>query len=109
MRARAATGGATQELVQLRTYTVPRRATSSGWGTFRLQITATGVQAAQQSSGEPKLAPQAEDLKALRFPDLVPPASTAWLLRSGVLSCPSTGPACELVLVPNASLATEQN
>ena len=101
--------GSTQDLVNLRTYKLPRSKDVSGWGTVRFQLTPTGVQAAQPSSGEPKLSAETAALKALRFPELVPPASTAWLLRSGVLSCPSTGPTCELVLVPNATLATEQH
>ena len=109
LRSNANITGATQQLVALRTYTVPRGKDISGWGTVRLQLTATGVQAAQPSSGEPKLSAEITDLKALHYNELVPPTSTAWLLRSGVLSCPSTGPTCELVLVPNATLATEQH
>jgi hypothetical protein len=38
---------------------------------------------------------------------LVPAGSTAHLLRGGVLSC-SVGTTCDLVLVPNSSLSTEQ-
>ncbi len=109
VRTRGESSGATQQLVNLRTYTVRRAKDTTGWGTVRLQLTATGVQAAQPSSGEPKLSAEVTDLKALPFTELVPPSSTAWLLRSGVLSCPSTGPTCELVLVPNATLATEQH
>ena len=48
-----------------------------------------------------------EKIGAVKFPELVPPSSAAHLLRSGVLSC-SMGSTCDLVLVPNSSLATEQ-
>ena len=48
-----------------------------------------------------------EKIGAMKFPELVPPGSAAHLLRSGVLSC-SMGTTCDLVLVPNSSLSTEQ-
>jgi len=48
-----------------------------------------------------------EKIGAMKFPELVPAGSTAHLLRSGVLSC-SMGTTCDLVLVPNSSLSTEQ-
>jgi hypothetical protein len=58
-------------------------------------------------SGEQKLAGIAPSIGAMKFPELVPPQSKAHLLRSAVVSC-SNGSHCDLVLVPNSSLNTEQ-
>ena len=98
--------GATQELQDSRTYRIPRPEGVSGWGTFRLQITTTGVIASQQMSGEQKLANIKTSIEAMKFPELVPPQSKAHLLRSAVVSC-SGGSTCELVLVPDSNLNTE--
>ena len=43
----------------------------------------------------------------MKFPELVPPGSIAHVLRSAVVSC-SMGASCDVVLVPNSSLQTEQ-
>ena len=96
-----------QALQETRTYHIARLAGLNGWGTFRLQLTTAGVLALQQMSGEEKLSAMKEKIGAMKFPELVPPGSAAHLLRSGVLSC-SMGANCDLVLVPNSSLATEQ-
>ena len=96
-----------QVLQETRTYHIARPAGLNGWGTFRLQLTTAGVIASQQMSGEEKLSAMTEKIGAVKFPELVPPSSAAHLLRSGVLSC-SMGSTCDLVLVPNSSLATEQ-
>jgi tetratricopeptide (TPR) repeat protein len=97
----------TQALQETRTYHVPRPDGVSGWGTFRLQLTTTGVIASQQMSGDEKLAAIAGKINAMKFPELVPPGSAAHLLRSAVVSC-SKGSNCDVVLVPNSSLQTEQ-
>jgi tetratricopeptide (TPR) repeat protein len=96
-----------QALQETRTYHVARPAGASGWGTFRLQLNTAGVLASQQMSGEEKLSAMKEKIGAMKFPELVPAGSAAHLLRSGVLSC-SMGATCDLVLVPNSSLATER-
>jgi tetratricopeptide (TPR) repeat protein len=96
-----------QNLQESRTYHVARPAGVSGWGTFRLQLSTTGVVASQEISGDQKLAPLGEKINAMKFPELVPQGSTAHLLRSAVVSC-STASSCDLVLVPNSSLQTEQ-
>jgi len=96
-----------QALQETRTYRIARPAGLNGWGTFRLQLNTTGVVASQQMSGGEKLSAMTGKIGAMKFPDLVPPGSTAHLLRSGVLSC-SGSATCDLVLVPNSSLATEQ-
>ncbi len=96
-----------QALQETRTYHVARPSGASGWGTFRLQLNPAGVLASQQMSGDEKLSVITEKIKAMKFPELVPPSSAAHLLRSCVLSC-SMGATCDLVLVPNSSLATEQ-
>jgi tetratricopeptide (TPR) repeat protein len=96
-----------QALQETRTYHVARPAGLNGWGTLRLQLTTAGVLALQQMSGEEKLSAMKEKIGAMKFPELVPAGSTAHLLRSGVLSC-SMGTTCDLVLVPNSSLSTEQ-
>lgn len=101
------TGGGSQALQDSRTYKIARPAGVSGWGTFRLQIGPTGVVGLQQMSGEQKLASIAPSINTMKFPELVPPQSKARLLRSAVVSC-SVGATCELVLVPNSSLWTEQ-
>ena len=76
-------------------------------GRFRLQLNPAGVLALQQMSGDEKLSVITEKIKAMKFPELVPPSSAAHLLRSCVLSC-SMGSTCDLVLVPDSSLALEQ-
>ena len=97
----------TQALQETRTYHIARPDGVSGWGTFRLQLSTTGVIASQQMSGDEKLAAIAGKINALKFPELVPPGSAAHLLRSAVVSC-SKGSNCDVVLVPNSSLQTEQ-
>lgn len=100
-------GGGAQALQDSRTYKLPRPEGVSGWGTFRLQLGTNGVIASQQMSGEQKLAKITESINTMKFPELVPPGSKAHLLRSAVVSC-SMGATCELVLVPNSNLNTEQ-
>jgi transglutaminase-like putative cysteine protease/Flp pilus assembly protein TadD len=97
----------TAALQESRSYKVARPEGVSGWGTFRLQINTEGVIASQQMSGDEKLAAVAPRINALKFPQLVPPGSVAHLLRSAVVSC-SMGSNCDVVLVPNSSLQTEQ-
>jgi tetratricopeptide (TPR) repeat protein len=96
-----------QALQETRTYHIARPDGVSGWGTFRLQLTPTGVIASQQMSGDEKLAAIAGKINAMKFPELVPPGSPAHLLRSAVVSC-SKGSNCDVVLVLNSSLQTEQ-
>jgi tetratricopeptide (TPR) repeat protein len=98
---------ATQALQDLRTYKIDRPAGASGWGTFRLEITTTGVIESQQMSGEQHLAALKPVIDAMKFPGLVPPGSKAHLLRSAVVSC-SMSKTCEVVLVPDGGLQTEQ-
>ncbi len=95
-----------QELQSSRTYKIERPADVKGWGTFRLQLSGSVVQDALQSSGDAKLKPLEASIRKRIITDLMPENSWGHLLRTGVVSC-STGKECELVLVPNASLATE--
>jgi transglutaminase-like putative cysteine protease/tetratricopeptide (TPR) repeat protein len=97
-----------QTLQDLRTYKIKRPAGVSGWGTFRLEISTAGVLESQQMSGEQHLAAVKPEVDAMKFPELLPPDSKAHLLRSAVVSC-SMGTTCEVVLVPNGDLQTEQN
>jgi tetratricopeptide (TPR) repeat protein len=97
----------TAALQQSRSYKIAKPDGVSGWGTFRLQINTEGVVAAQQISGDEKLAALATRIQAMKFPKLVPPGSAAHLLRSAVVSC-SMGSDCDVVLVPNSSLQAEQ-
>jgi transglutaminase-like putative cysteine protease/tetratricopeptide (TPR) repeat protein len=90
-----------------RTYKMPHAANLSGWGTFRLEITNDGVIESQQMSGEQKIAPVTGEIKKMKFPELIPPNSKAHLLRSAVVSCSQIS-GCELVLVPDGGLHTEQ-
>ncbi len=94
-------------LQDLRTYKVPRPAGASGWGTFRIEITSSGALEAQQMSGEHQMAGAIPVIQKMKFPELVPPDSKAHLLRSAVVSCSGTEN-CEVVLVPQGSLQTEQ-
>jgi hypothetical protein len=94
-------------LQDLRTYKLSRPAGVGGWGTFRLEITTAGVIEAQQMSGESKIAGIQAKLTAMKFPELLPPASKAHLLRSAVVSC-SLASTCEVVLVPDGGLQTER-
>ena len=102
-----ASPGEHASLQDLRTYHLPRPADAKGWGTMRLQLGQTGVVAVQQASGDASLKLLLPALWGMQFPGLVPPDSQAHLLRSGVVSC-SQPKACELVLVPNSTLQTEQ-
>ena len=95
-----------QALQASRTYHVARPAGVSGWGTYRLQLGGSGVIASQQMSGEENLAAAGTELNAMKFPELVPPGSTAHVLRGAVVSC-SAGASCDVVLVPDSSLQTE--
>ena len=97
----------TGALQESRSYKIARPEGVSGWGTFRLQLNTQGVIASQQMSGDEKLAAIAAKINAMKFPELVPPGSAAHLLRSAVVSC-SMGTNCDVVLVPNSSLQTEQ-
>jgi tetratricopeptide (TPR) repeat protein/transglutaminase-like putative cysteine protease len=104
-RETAATGA--EALQSLRTYKLPRPASAKGWGTFRLEVTSSGVIESQQMSGEHQLTDVKKSIDAMKFSELLPQGSKAHLLRSAVVSC-SMGPACELVLVPDGGLRTEQ-
>jgi hypothetical protein len=79
----------------------------NGWGTFRLEITTSGVIESQQMSGEKQIAGIKNAVDGMKFPELLPPDSKAHLLRSAVVSC-SSGPNCEVVMVPDGGLQTEQ-
>jgi hypothetical protein len=59
-------------------------------------------------SGEQRLADIKTVVDAMKFPELLPPDSKVHLLRSAVISC-SMGTTCDVVLVPNGGLQTEQN
>jgi len=96
----------TEALQALRTYKIAKPAGASGWGTFRLEITANGVIESQQMSGEHKLDALKSAISGMKFPELLPPGSKAHLLRSAVVSC--SGVTCELVMVPGGGLQTEQ-
>jgi tetratricopeptide (TPR) repeat protein len=98
---------AVQELQDLRTYNISRPKDVGGWGAFRLEITTEGVIESQQMSGEQRLAGIKPAIDQMKFPGLVPPGSKAHLLRSAVVSC-SMGDTCEVVLVPDGGLQTEQ-
>lgn len=105
--AKEKTGTGTQALQDLRTYKVAKPAGTSGWGTFRLEITTAGVIESQQMSGESHISGVKSALDKMKFSELLPPDSKAHLLRSAVVSC-SMGPTCDVVLVPDGGLQTEQ-
>ena len=94
-------------LQDLRTYKVSKPSGVSGWGTFRLEITTSGVIESQQMTGEKQIAGIKKTVDEMKFPELLPPDSKAHLLRSAVVSC-SISPSCEVVLVPDGGLQTEQ-
>ena len=97
----------TDALQSSRTYTVQRPAGVSGWGTFRLEITTSGVIESQQMSGERQIAGIKQNISKMVFAELLPPDSKAHFLRSAVVSC-SQGTTCQVVLVPEGGLQTEQ-
>lgn len=101
------TVGSIQALQDARTYKLKRPAGASGWGAFRLEITTAGVIESQQMSGDAKLAALTPLIDAMKFPELLPPDSKAHLLRSAVVSC-SGSKTCQVVLVPDGGLQTEQ-
>jgi len=101
------TGGGTMALQNLRTYKIAKPEGASGWGTFRLEITTAGVIESQKMSGEQHIEVVKRAIDAMKFPELIPPGSKAHLLRSAVVSC-SMGKTCEVVLVPDGGLQTEQ-
>jgi hypothetical protein len=94
-------------LQEMRTYKIEKPTGVSGWGTFRLEITTAGVIESQQMSGEKGIAGIKASVDKMKFPELLPPDSKAHLLRSGVVSC-SAGPTCEVVMVPDGGIQTEQ-
>lgn len=96
-----------ESLQDLRTYKLSRPVGVGGWGTFRLEITTSGVIEAQQMSGESKIAGIQPKITAMKLPELLPPGSNAHLLRSAVVSC-SLATTCEVVLVPDGGLQTER-
>ncbi|MGH9590466.1 MAG: DUF3857 domain-containing protein [Terracidiphilus sp.] len=98
--------GGVQALQNLRTYKIPRPKGVGGWGTFRLEITTTGVIESQQMSGADSIAGIKPALAEMKFTGLVPAESKAHLLRSAVITC-SSGNNCEVVLVPGGGLQTE--
>ena len=89
----------TTALQAMRTFRVDRPAAIKGWGTFRLQLTSTGIAASELVSGSPAIRPMSTALNALKLKGAVPPGSEAKLLRDGVLSCGPVSPTCELVLM----------
>jgi hypothetical protein len=97
----------TDGLQKLRTYKLGK-ATTTGWGSFRLEISTAGVVDEQQMSGDrTALAPVEAAIRGLKFAELLPPGSKAHLLRSAVVSCTKGSP-CELVMVPDGGLQTER-
>ncbi|HVZ84501.1 MAG TPA: DUF3857 domain-containing protein [Terracidiphilus sp.] len=94
-------------LQNLRTFKLARPEGASGWGTFRIEISTAGVADSQQMSGDHNMAKAKPAIDAMKFPELLPPASKAHLLRSAVISC-SMGKTCELVFVLDGGLNTEQ-
>jgi tetratricopeptide (TPR) repeat protein len=96
-----------QALQDLRTFKIDRPKDTSGWGTFRLEVTTAGVIESQQMSGEKPLDNVKLALAAMKFPEMLPPDSTAHLLLSAVIDC-SMGTKCDVVLVPNGGLQTER-
>lgn len=97
----------TDALQKSRTYKIDHASSATGWGTFRIELTADAVIEAQQMSGETAVGGIGEALRKMKFPDLLPPGSKAHLLRSGVVSCSKIS-GCELVLVPGGGLQTER-
>lgn len=60
-------------------------------------------------SGQPAIAGLKPSIAVMKFPELLPPASKAHLLRSAVVSCSqASDKTCELVFVPDGGLQTEQ-
>jgi tetratricopeptide (TPR) repeat protein len=96
-----------EALQNSRTYKLGHVPGMNGWGTFRIELTAEAVIEAQQMSGDHRIASIGDAIKKMKFPDLVPAGSKAHLLRSAVVSCSQTA-GCEVVLVPEGGLQTEQ-
>jgi Flp pilus assembly protein TadD len=90
-----------------RTYKLGHVEGMNGWGTFRIELAADGVIEAQQMSGDHRISSIGDAIKKMKFPELIPPGSKAHLLRSAVVSCSQTV-GCEVVLVPEGGLQTEQ-
>jgi hypothetical protein len=97
----------TEALQNMRTYKLGHIAGMSGWGTFRIELTADGAIEAQQMSGDHRIASIGGEIKKMKFPELVPAGSKAHLQRSAVASCSQTA-GCEVVLIPEGGLHTEQ-
>lgn len=95
-------------LQEVRSFTVPRPGETVGWGAFRLEIAAGKVLEAKQMSGEHHLEGLEKNLGDMKFPELVPPESKAHLLKSAVVNCSKGAKTCEVVLVPDGGLHTEQ-
>jgi hypothetical protein len=96
-----------QALQDLRTFKIARPRDTTGWGTFRLEVTTAGVIESQQMSGEKPLDAIKPALAPMKFSGFLPPDSKAHLLLSAVIDC-SMGTTCDVVLVPNAGLQLER-
>lgn len=102
-----ATVTATQEK---RTFTLTLKSAHKDFvsSTFRLQISATGVQAVQRVSGSDQLDEAETAIRTLHLPHLVPTHSTARILRDAIVTCSPGRHDCYFVLMPLGGIQAER-
>ena len=97
-----------EELTEERMFRFKRPSGLNGSGTYRLLLASSGVVGLQQVSGDAGMKAAEPAMRAMTFLNLIPSGSAVHLLRRIVVSCHS-GDTCQLVFVPNGSLAEESN
>jgi len=89
------------ELLRMRTVSVSKAGASIGKAAFLvlLEITPTGprVREARFLSGDEKLSAFTEQLRAAKFPAVLPPQTKAQILLRGVLDCTAKAATCNFV------------
>jgi tetratricopeptide (TPR) repeat protein len=95
-------------LLKMRTYHLKRLGGVAGSGIVRVQLSGVGILDAAIVSGDmAALKPLLAQLKDLKIPPAVPPASEAHVLRDAVLFCGKTAPTCDFVFMERSGIAVE--
>jgi len=76
--------------------------------TFRLKISAAGIDDVQRVSGSALLDEAADPMRKLPLPHLVPTHSTARILRDAIVTCSPGTRDCYFVLMPMGGIQAEQ-
>ncbi len=95
-------------LQQERTFKLKLAATSSYWSaTYRLQLSANGIDAMQVSGSSPRQG-VVQAIKQLHMPPLVPKNFKGKIVRDAVISCSAAKAECDFVLIPLGGMEAER-